>query len=734
MKIIYKTLLTLFFVVIIFASHLSIFGIETDRFNNQISNKIKNIHQDIDVELKKIKLVLDPFKLKLNIKTVGSKLKNQNKNIEIENIKTQISIKSLIENKFLIESLEISTKSLDIKGLISFIRSFQNTPELFILEKIVKKGFLIADLKIEFDSDGKIKDNYEINGYIKDTKLNVLKKYDIQKLNLIFKYKNDDLSLSDIVFSLNDLNFLSENVIFKKVKNDFLVKGKISHKKFDIDEKNLNLFVKPFLSDFNLKKLKLSSKNDFSFKISKKFEFSDLKLNSKVSIDEFSIINEFKLNNFFPNIKKKIYFSDHELSIKYNKDNLLIDGEGNILFQDSNDALKYSFNKKNNKLDFRTILKIDNNPLKIDFLNYEKNDNSEALIQIDGLKNEKDNYFIKSLSIDENKNKINIKNLGLNKKLEVTKLGFFDLDYIDIEKQKNLIKFYSKKNKYYLEGPFFNASKLIDDLLFNENNSNFFNIDMRINLNIEKVHLDNEYDLSNFIGNIYFKKKQITKADLVGDFSKNKKFKFTINTTDDNKITTLYLDEARPIVKKYKFIKGFDKGVLDFYSVKKSGESVSQLKIYDFKLKELPLLTKILTLASLQGIADILSGEGIRFDEFQMNFKNKSNLMNIDEIYAIGPAISILMDGYIEKNKLVSLRGTLVPATTINKFIGSLPVLGKILVGSKTGEGVFGVSFKIKGPPKKLETSVNPIKTLTPRFITRTLEKIKKNSEKLKKN
>ena len=54
-------------------------------------------------------------------------------------------------------------------------------------------------------------------------------------------------------------------------------------------------------------------------------------------------------------------------------------------------------------------------------------------------------------------------------------------------------------------------------------------------------------------------------------------------------------------------------------------------------------------------------------------------------------------------------------------------VLGKILVGSKTGEGVFGVSFKIKGPPQKLETTVNPIKTLTPRFITRTLEKLNKN-------
>ena len=80
-----------------------------------------------------------------------------------------------------------------------------------------------------------------------------------------------------------------------------------------------------------------------------------------------------------------------------------------------------------------------------------------------------------------------------------------------------------------------------------------------------------------------------------------------------------------------------------------------------------------------------------------------------------------------KKDKIISLRGTLVPATTINKFIGSIPVLGKLLVGTKTGEGVFGVSFKIKGPPKDLDTTVNPIKTLTPRFITRTLEKIKKD-------
>jgi len=230
-----------------------------------------------------------------------------------------------------------------------------------------------------------------------------------------------------------------------------------------------------------------------------------------------------------------------------------------------------------------------------------------------------------------------------------------------------------------------------------------------------------------FKGDLIFKNSEIMQGNLTGLFSKNEKLIFTVKSIGNEKITTLFLDKAETIVSRYKFIKGFNEGVLDFYSTKKDKESNSTLKIYDFKLKELPALTKLLTLASLQGIADILSGEGIRFNEFEMNFKNRGSLMTINEIYAIGPSISILMDGYVEKNKLISLRGTLVPATTLNKVIGSIPFLGDILVGKKTGEGVFGVSFKIKGPPKTLETTVNPIKTLTPRFITRTIEKIKKN-------
>ncbi len=724
MKLISKSLLFLIFIFIILISYLSIYGIETDRFNSQISDKIKGIDEKIEVELKKIKLVLDPFKLKLKIKTVGSNFKYQDEKIEVENIKTQISLKSFVENKFSIENLEISTKPLEIKKFISFLRSFKNTPELFILERIVKKGFLIVDIKLEFDAEGEIKNNYKINGFIKDAKLNALKKFNFKKLNLIFEYKKDELLLNDIAFSLNDLNFSSNNISLKKILNDYEIKGEINHKKLDIEKDNLAIFVKHYFPTVNIEKLRLSSNNNFSFRVSERFEINDFKLDSKVIIDDFLITNDTNLKNFLPNIKESFNFSDHELSIKYIKNDFQLEGKGNILTQDNEDILTYSINRKNNNLNFKTSLKIEDNPFKIDFLNYEKN---KALIKVEGSKNKNDEIFIKHFSINENKNQIKIENLNLNKDLQITKLDLINLNFIDRENLKNQIKVFKKKNQYVLNGSFFNANKLIDNLLSDNRNSAFFNINTKIEINIDEILLDNQNNLYDFNGSISLKNKEIANANLVGNFSDNKKLKFTINFSDNNKITTLYVDKAEPIVKRYKFIKGFDEGLLDYYSSKKSGESTSKLKIYDFKLKELPLLTKILTLASLQGIADILTGEGISFDEFEMNFKNNGNLMTIDEIYAIGPAISILMDGYVEKNKLISLRGTLVPATTINKFIGSLPVLGKILVGSKTGEGVFGVSFKIKGPPEKLETSVNPIKTLTPRFITRTLEKIKKN-------
>ena len=783
--------------------YLSVVGLETDKFNDQIKKKIFQTNNELELKLKKIKLKLDPFNLKINAQTVNTEIIYKKRNIELEYIKTQISLNSLIKNTFVSSNLEISTKTILLKDLVSFLRVTSNKPQLFILESIIKNGNVILNIKLDFDENGKIKKDYEINGFLKNGKINLLKDNNFDKIDFIFNVKDNIYDFKNINFTIDKINFFSENLKVIKNKNDFIFEGVVENKKTNLENKLLNL-VKASFKNLNFEAISFSSKNNFSFKINNKFKLKDLLINSIIEIDqskyikpkilnniftdvedviilkdhiinitynkdnlslkgsgkvklenefdkinyviinkksdfefisninlsELSIINNKFTKNFFPNTNDKINLKNHKIKISYKNNSLSFEGLGKIQIEKKLDQINYFIKKNENNLEFDVNLDLNKTLLKIDTLNYEKQSKSKASLKLIGSYNKYNELNLNEVSILEKNNKFLLNNISLDKEYKILSIDSLNLDYIDNKNKKNQLTLNRKqKNNYELLGEEFNANSLITGLLENKEDeqSKVFKNEINLNLKLNKVYIDDDNIIKNLNGNLYIKDNKVFNTNISAIFANNENLTFAINTNNGKKITTLFSSRAEPIVNRYKFIKGYRGGYLDFYSEKVNNISNSKLNIYNFKLKKLPALTKLLTLASLQGIADLLSGEGIGFNEFEMNFNNKGDLMTIDEIYAIGPAISILMNGYVEQDKLISLRGTLVPATTINKTIGSIPFLGKILVGEKTGEGVFGVSFKIKGPPKKLETTVNPIKTLTPRFITRTLEKIKKN-------
>ena len=360
----------------------------------------------------------------------------------------------------------------------------------------------------------------------------------------------------------------------------------------------------------------------------------------------------------------------------------------------------------------------------------KKKEGVNSTISINGDLKKNGSMNFKSISLEEGKNKILINNLELSPTFKIVDIDSANVDYKNNKNIINKINLKKDNSNFFLEGDSLDLAKLIDDIMDSEdeNSSIFQKLNTRVNIEIKKTYIDEINYLNNLTGYINFKNNKINNLKLNSLFTNNKKINLQIDTNEAMETTTrLLTDYPKPLIKRYKFIKGFEEGYLDFNSIKKDNVSNSVLIIDNFKVQEVPVLAKLLSLASLQGIADILTGEGIRFTDLEMRFSNQKGLTTIDEMYAIGPAVSILMDGYIETKKLVSLRGTLVPATTINRSIASIPFLGDLLIGDKTGEGIFGVSFNIKGPPKDLSTTVNPIKTLTPRFITRTLERIKKN-------
>ena len=727
-KIIFRLILLTVLILIATVTYLSTVGIETKSFNSQIKEKINKLDPNLDLELKKVKLILNPINFTIDVKTIGPNLIYRSKKLEIETAKTKILLKSILQNKFALNNLEISTKSIQLKNLLSFIRVVKNSPELLILETIVKTGHIVADINIEFDENGKIKNNYSISGFLKDGNLSLLKKISADKINFLFEIKDNQTKLNEINLILNEKKLSSSSIEIDNSKKDIEINGDFSSKDLKFNKSDLSLISDLFPYEIMFESINFTTKNDFSFILDKKYKIKNLKITSKVNLHELSAKNNFDIKSILPDLSKNILLKNHLINIIYEKDKFGISGKGSALFQKEESNIDYIYKKNKEVINFKANLDIGKNPFKLSFINYQKKKNLDSKIKLEIISNDQKQFLIKELDYIENKNKFLLRNILLDKEFKIENLDKINLEFKDVENKINQLEITRNENIFFLKGSSFNANKLIEDLLDSKEDKKFelFNKNLDLNINIDKVFIDDEYLLNNLSGKIYLKKNNINDANLSAFFSNDEKFTFTVNTNNEGKVTTLYSAKAKPFVKRYKFIKGYDGGYLDFYSVNKNNKSNSKLKIYDFNLKELPALTKLLTLASLQGIADLLSGEGIGFDEFEMNFENQNNLTTINEIYAIGPAISILMEGYVEKNKLVSLRGTLVPATTINKAIGTIPILGKILVGKKTGEGVFGVSFKIKGPPKDLETTVNPIKTLTPRFITRTLEKIKK--------
>ena len=720
LKIFFVSLILIFFVSL---TYLSIFGIETNRFNKLISDKIRNIHPEIDVKLKKIKLTIELFELKVLIVTKNPVIEISNKKLNLKKVSTAYNIKSFFKKDFGITNLNFTTDYNEVKNIIKFARAFKDSPQLLIIDKVSKSGKLNINARFKINQKGQIENNYLITGEVKDYSLKLFNNDEIKKINFKFKYKEKNTSLTDVNLDYKNLAISSNDLQLIKINNIYKISGNIKNSKSKIDQELYSNYIK----NINFKNLILSSDSNFSFEVDKKLKFKNFNLKSNIDIESAEYHTNNKIfKEILPNLTNKIDIKKNKISLEYGN-GFKISGRGEIFISEKKENIEYEIENFKNRSKVDLNLSLNQNPLKFSLLNFYKNEDVKCQLNIKLNKN-KQNIIIENLSITSEKNKFNVNNLKINNNNKISDFKSIKLKYEDKDKIKNDLIITKNKKTYLVEGNNFSLNSIINDTLTGDKKKNveFFDNQRRLfNIKFDQNDIDKDHVINDLSGEIVLIGSKINALNLNSKFKKNQKVSLSILTKNNEQVTTFYSDLAKPFVKKFNFIKGFEEGKINFSSSKINNTSSSQLNIYDFKLKELPALTKLLTLASLQGIADILTGEGVRFNEFEMIFTNKDDKMTIDEIYSIGPAISILMEGYVQKNKLVSLKGTLVPATTINKFVSSIPILGNILVGKKTGEGVFGVSFKIKGPPKNLKTTVNPIKTLTPRFITRTLEKIK---------
>jgi len=147
-----------------------------------------------------------------------------------------------------------------------------------------------------------------------------------------------------------------------------------------------------------------------------------------------------------------------------------------------------------------------------------------------------------------------------------------------------------------------------------------------------------------------------------------------------------------------------------------------KVMLSNFTLVNVPALGMLLNSMSLGGIFELLNGKGIAFKKMGAKFwwidsgmpESNENIrrIRIKDGHTSGASLGIIFDGDIDNlSKILNIKGTIIPASGINKLIGAIPLIGGILTG---GEGVFAATYKIKGPINKPKVIVNPLSVFAP--------------------
>jgi len=702
-------------------------GLETSKFNNLIIKEIEKKEPKIELELKKIKIKLDVKKIQLFLSTNNPKIVYQKIKIPITEIKIYSKINKIFSSKVEVSKILFSIEKFKIQDIQKIaIRVKPSNFKAYLLNNIIGGEIEKASFNLDINKNFKLVD-YNVSGSVKKIDSKITNDFIIKNISFNF-IADSKLTLINSINASYEGVSVSNGSIDLQRKERIEIKGKFNSQ-FNIREGQLNnLFTKIQFFKENKIEMQGSLLHTFNLKINNNLKIVDYNYKSNGSILQSEIIlkNDF-INESIKKPIKKIFFEKIKLEIKYQKKNknlLLFNGFYSL---DNSNYKKFSFKNNLNKKVQNYFIDLDlTENVFFEIINFQTNAKKKSNIKVEYTVENKKSIF-KTMEFREGKNTISVKGLVLNNKNEIEKLSSIKiLTFKKNEENNNFIINFRKKIS--INGKKYDSSNLLKLLSETSGLNPFKRFSKEIEVQIKNLITKSKIPLNNFNLIGFVEKGKFNKISAKSEFTENEYLDISLKKDLNNKkILEVYSDYPQALLGNYKFFEGIKDGKLLYNSIFDDDGSASKLTIENFKVIKAPAFATLLTLADLGGVGDLISGQGISFDVLEINFQDNATTTVIEEILALGSSVSLHMEGYIEKKTgLVSLSGTLVPAKTLNRLVSKIPVVGNILVGEKVGEGVFGVSFKMKGLPGRIKTTVNPVKTITPRFITRALERIKK--------
>ena len=247
-------------------------------------------------------------------------------------------------------------------------------------------------------------------------------------------------------------------------------------------------------------------------------------------------------------------------------------------------------------------------------------------------------------------------------------------------------------------------------------------MDTDIVVGVNKLWTNPSVPVTNFAGRAEIRHGiGLHKMSMVGNYgsSKDVKMKLNFEPRGNEYILNIDSNNAGSTLKVLRLYDNMKGGNMQIEAKRdKYRNFKGHAKIRDFVLADTPVFAKVLSLSSLTGIVDTLTGEGLRFTHFNAPFSYTFSNKNLatDDARMHGPVLGVKAKGtYNLVDEKIDAEGMVIPAYGLNTFLGTLPIVGKVLAG-KDGS-IFATNYSIGGDLTNPKISINPLSTLAPNSI-----------------
>ncbi|MCR6632369.1 MAG: AsmA-like C-terminal domain-containing protein [Magnetospirillum sp.] len=246
---------------------------------------------------------------------------------------------------------------------------------------------------------------------------------------------------------------------------------------------------------------------------------------------------------------------------------------------------------------------------------------------------------------------------------------------------------------------------------------------MTIGAQVKTMWLSKDGKMNNATANLARDADDWRTMSVRGTVGEGKSFQMQLQPAGPRKRSLkIQSDDAGAVLRAFDYYDHMTGGRLDVdaaYDDSREDQPLSgTVRVNDYQIVNAPALARLLTVAALTGIVDVLKGQGVSFTNLDAPFTLTDGLLTLKDARAYGPALGITAKGEVDLDRSrMAMEGTVVPAYALNSVLGNIPLLGWLITGGEKGGGLLAFNYTMKGPASDPDVTVNPLSALTPGFL-----------------